>query len=70
MSPKTARRNTGLATDQDPFRGFLLEFLNWLKEAGLSANQVVGVQRASRHFLIWLRSDGTAIDEVDDAVLH
>ena len=70
MLPKTARRNTGLATDQDPFRGFLLEFLNWLKEAGLSANQVGGVQRASRHFLIWLRSDGTAIDEVDDAVLH
>ena len=70
MSTKAAAPSPVSATDQDPFQGFLPEFLDWLKQAGLSANQVVGVQRASRHFLIWLQSDGTTIDEVDDAVLR
>ena len=69
MSPKTAAPSSVSATGQDPFQGFLSEFLDWLEKAGLSANQVADARRASRHFLIWLQNDGMAIDRVDDAVL-
>lgn len=70
MSSKTTAPCSVSASGQDPFRGFLPEFLDWLEKAGLSASQVASARGASRHFLIWLQDDGTAIDRIDDAVLR
>lgn len=70
MSSKTTAPCSVPGSGQDPFRGFLPEFLDWLEKAGLSANQITSALGASRHFLIWLRDDGTSIDRIDGAVLR
>ncbi len=69
MSSTTAAPCSQSATEHDPFRGFLPEFLDWLEKAGLSANEVASALRASRHFLVWLQDDGTPINRIDDAAL-
>ena len=69
MSPTTTAPSSVSASGQDPFRGFLPEFFDWLEKAGLSANQIADAVGSSRHFLIWLHNDGTTIERVDHAVL-
>lgn len=70
MSPTTTALSSASASGRDPFRGFLPEFLDWLEKAGLSAKHIAVAVGSSRHFLIWLHNDGTAIERVDDAVLR
>lgn len=54
----------------DPWTRRLSEFVEHLRQAGLSENRIVRLRTSARHFLIWLERDGTALEAIDDAVLR
>ena len=67
--PPGAGEFTSPGADRDPFRLYRTEFLDYLRQSGLSESAFGRLLGPARHFLTWLEQEGLSIAAIDDAVL-